>query len=137
MSRWGVERGDQEAILARLIKERFIDDQRYAAAFVREKTRLNGWGAYKIRAALSQKGVVESIIAEQLEQLDSEETRIRLEELIAKRSRSVKYNSKYHLRDKLIRYGASLGYNFATVSEVVSTTLSQMKFDEESDEEMF
>ncbi len=134
MSRWGVERPDQEVILERLIKERFIDDQRYAAAYVREKLNLNGWGVYKIRAELIRKGITEEIISEQLSQLDREQMRTRLDELLTKRSRSVKYNSKYHLRDKLIRYGASLGYDFSTVSEAVQRTLSQLKFDNEEDE---
>ncbi len=134
MSRWSVERADQEVILQRLIKDRFIDDERYAAAFVREKLNLSGWGAYKIRAELSRKGISESIIAEQLSQLDGDQMRTRLDELMAKRARSVKYNSKYHLRDKLTRYGASLGYDFSVVSESVRTTLSRIDF-EASDEE--
>lgn len=57
MRGWGLTERDAEAVLARLVRERFIDDRRYAAAFVREKMRLSGWGEYKIRAALQRKGI--------------------------------------------------------------------------------
>ncbi|MFR9619806.1 MAG: regulatory protein RecX [Rikenellaceae bacterium] len=134
MSRWGVAKEEQEGVLARLIKERFIDDQRYATAFVREKTNLNGWGRYKIRAELQRKGVAATIIDEELSHIDRDEMSERLDTLLAKRARSVKYNSKYHLRDKLIRYGASLGYDFATVSEAVQKRIAAISFDEAMDE---
>lgn len=51
MRGWGLNDGDAERVLARLVNDRFIDDSRYAGAFVREKMRLSGWGEYKIRAA--------------------------------------------------------------------------------------
>ena len=44
MTRWGVAEQDQEGVLQRLIDDRFIDDRRYAAAFVRDKRTFNGWG---------------------------------------------------------------------------------------------
>ena len=35
--RWRMEAADCETIIARLVKERFVDERRYAAAYVREK----------------------------------------------------------------------------------------------------
>ena len=57
MRGWGVAEKDAEQVLGRLVRDRFIDDSRYAEAFVREKLRLSGWGEYKIRTALQRKGV--------------------------------------------------------------------------------
>ena len=45
MTRWGVAPADRERVLERLRRDRFIDDARYAEAFVREKINLSGWGA--------------------------------------------------------------------------------------------
>lgn len=125
MTRWGVAAEDQQGVIDRLISERFIDDSRYAAAYVRDKINLSGWGVYKIRMGLAGKGISKEIIDEQMEQLDGESMRERLEELIAKRARTTKYTTIYQLRDKLIRYGASQGYNFSMVSEVVGEVLKQ------------
>ena len=55
MGTWGVPTQERGAVLQRLIKERFIDDRRYAEAFVREKINLSAWGEYKIRTALRRK----------------------------------------------------------------------------------
>ena len=46
MRNWGVADADAEKVLDRLLSDRFIDDTRYAEAFVREKLRLSGWGEY-------------------------------------------------------------------------------------------
>ena len=71
MKRWGVDDNDAQRVLQRLIAERFIDDSRYAAAFVREKINLSGWGSYKIVAALRRKGVDNRIIENALSQYGS------------------------------------------------------------------
>ncbi len=62
MRGWGIAAADAEKILAELVERRFIDDGRFAAAYTREKLRFSGWGAHKIRAALSAKGVARDVI---------------------------------------------------------------------------
>ena len=42
-------------MLQKLLADRFIDDNRYAEAFVRDKIRLSGWGARKIRTSSGSK----------------------------------------------------------------------------------
>ena len=64
MKRWGVADDAARKVLAKLQAERFIDDSRYAEAFVRDKLNLSGWGAYKIEMSLRQKGVSKDIIDE-------------------------------------------------------------------------
>ena len=46
MHTWGVPEADRRRSLDRLMAERFIDDERFAEAFVRDKRRLSGWGVY-------------------------------------------------------------------------------------------
>ncbi|MFI3303319.1 MAG: regulatory protein RecX [Rikenellaceae bacterium] len=135
MTRWGVDTTSQDSVLAQLQRDRFIDDDRFASLFIREKTRLNGWGVYKIRAELQRKGISRDIIDEKLSELDRDSMGDRLAELVAKRVKSVKYNSIPQLRDKLIRYGASLGYDFQTVSDCVREAIAHLATEEE--EEVF
>ena len=62
--------GDPDAadrIVASLVKDRFVDDRRFAAAFAREKSALQGWGTVKIRFQLRGKGVSDEIITEALQ----------------------------------------------------------------------
>lgn len=124
MYRWGVAQQDQGAVIDRLISERFIDDSRYAQAFVREKTRLNGWGAFKIRAALSAKGIDRATIEQALEQIDPQSSKERLKELLAKKSKTVKAANDYDRRAKVIRYGLSLGYDYDAVIDAAQSIIN-------------
>lgn len=52
MRRWELDEIAQNRIIARLVKERYIDDERYARAFVKDKIRYNKWGRRKVQQAL-------------------------------------------------------------------------------------
>lgn len=120
MRGWGLAQSDAEAVLARLVGDRFIDDRRYAEAFVREKLRLSGWGAYKIHAALARKGIAAAMIDEALAQAEGPEMAQRLRQALERKARTVRYATPYELKTKLIRYGLSLGYDYASVLETAS-----------------
>lgn len=125
MRGWGVEAQAAEAVVARLVRDRFIDDRRYASLFVREKLNLSGWGAYKIRTALKRKEVSEEIIREALAELDGDKLRARLDEQLKRKLRTLKAKTPYELKGKLIRYGLSLGYDYEAVLDAASDTLNQ------------
>ncbi|MBQ4502297.1 MAG: regulatory protein RecX [Alistipes sp.] len=119
MKRWGVDDNDAQRVLQRLIAERFIDDSRYAAAFVREKINLSGWGSYKIVAALRRKGVDNRIIENALSQYGSVDMEERLQGLLEKKIKTVKYRDTSDLRAKLFRFAASRGYDYSTAMQAV------------------
>ncbi len=119
MRTWGVDEAAREGILRKLVEARFIDDSRYASAFVREKSRIDGWGAYKIRTALQRKEIDRQTIDEALAQIDSGEASQRLLSLLARKLRGMKADTIYQLRGKLLRYGLQAGYDYAAVTEAV------------------
>ena len=119
MKRWGVDDNDAQRVLQRLIAERFIDDSRYAAAFVREKINLSGWGSYKIVAALRRKGVDNRIIENALSQYGSVDMEERLQGQLEKKIKTVKYRDTSDLRAKLFRFAASRGYDYSTAMQAV------------------
>ena len=121
MKRWGVEDGEAQKVVARLENERFIDDTRYAEAFVRDKLNLSGWGAYKIKSSLRAKGIsreiIEEVIAPMIDAVNMSE---RLEEIMLRKMRTLKYKSSYDAKTKLIRFAASRGYNMDEAVECAS-----------------
>lgn len=120
MRGWGLTEEQIREVLDRLVKECFIDDARYTEAFVREKLRLSGWGAYKIRAALQRKGIPGGMIDAALGRIDREGMADRLREQLRRKARTVRSATPRELKTKLIRYGISLGYEYETVFECVS-----------------
>ena len=120
MRGWGVAEKDAEQVLGRLVRDRFIDDSRYAEAFVREKLRLSGWGGYKIRTALQRKRIDRALIDAALAEADRSGMDERLRRQLERKARTAKYTTQYELKTKLIRYGLSLGYDYETVVEAAS-----------------
>ena len=125
MQRWGLSEGDRQQVLQRLVRDRFIDDARYAEAFVRDKLRLSGWGEYKIRAALLRKGIARATIDAALRQTDRAAMGRRLEEQLRRKMRSLKGGTPFERRNKLLRYGLSLGYDYETVGDLVATLIKE------------
>lgn len=125
MRGWGVPPADAEQVLSRLLRDRFIDDSRYTAAFVREKLRLSGWGEYKIRTALQRKGIARELIDQALAQTDRSGMAERLHTQMQRKARTVKPSTPYELKSKLIRYGLSLGYEYELVLSTASSLVQQ------------
>lgn len=134
MKRWGLSDEDAQRVLARLQADRFIDDGRYAEAFVRDKLNLSGWGAFKIKSALRAKGVsndiIEEVVSPMLEATDMAE---RLEEIMLRRMRTLKYKSPYDAKTKLIRFAASRGYNMEEAIESASRVVKDVIEDVEAE----
>lgn len=120
---WGVGETDIVRIISELTRENFINEKRYAEAFVKDKFRYNKWGKVKIRAGLKMKKIPGEIIKTALDSIDDETYRKTIEDLISVHRRSVKAKNQYDLKGKLLRYGLSKGfesellYNILSVSE--------------------
>lgn len=118
MIRWGVENEtDRYKVLKTLIEQRFIDDRRYSAAYVKDKSSLSGWGRHKIRAALRQKGISDDIIAESLGGIDATVSSAKLHELMSRKLRTINEGTEYEIRAKLIRLGLSRGFDYDNVCD--------------------
>jgi regulatory protein len=122
MRLWQVPEADRAPVLDKLLAQKFIDDSRYAAAYVREKSRLNGWGEYKIRQQLAQKGIARDVADEALRQLD--DIPARLDEMLARKMRTLRAKDDFELRGKLFRYGMSLGYGYDDVMQTLERVIS-------------
>jgi len=125
LERWGVAEGERQRIVDTLVRERFVDNRRYAEAYVREKVRFSGWGRYKIRAALRAKRIDESIVEGALEQVDGASMREKLEHRLQMKMNRTRARDAYDLRGKLVRYGAGLGFDTDTVLEVVERLMKE------------
>lgn len=73
--RLGISSERAEPIIARLAEERFIDNHRFARAFVGDKMRYSNWGLRKIRLGLIAKGIDRQVIEEAVADVDMDEYR--------------------------------------------------------------
>lgn len=119
---WGVEDNDAEKIIKTLISDNFINETRYAAAYVRDKFRYNKWGKIKIAAHLRAKKIPGDLIRSALEPIDDNEYVNFIRETINSHRKFVKAKNKYDLKAKLLRYGASKGFETNILYDILNDT---------------
>ena len=110
---------EKAKILDYLLDNRFVNDERYAKAFVRGKVNQSGWGVNKIRFHLIQKDIDKNIIEEALGQTDEEAYRQRLIEILETKSKTVKAVNDFEKKRKLATYAMQKGFEGSLVWEVL------------------
>ena len=113
----------EEALVQALKADRFLDEARYVAAFVRGKLALKQWGKRKIRAALTQKGLDPALVQAGLATIAAADYRQALQTVAARKRAQL---PGIHLRQdqqKLTHYLLQKGYEPELVHEVVQALL--------------
>lgn len=119
MRRWELSDEVQARVMERLIKERYVDDERYARAFVKDKVRYNKWGRRKVEQALWQKHIDDDIRQRVLDEVDDNEYLSVLRPLLQQKRKSTKAQSDYELNQKLIRFALSRGFTFDIIRQCI------------------
>lgn len=126
MKRWEIDGAAQDRIIDRLVKERYIDNERYARAFVKDKIRYNKWGRRKVQQALWMKRISDEIQQQVLDEIDEKEYLDVLVPLLKQKRKTIKANSDYELNQKLVRFALSRGFDFGIIRQC-------LKVDDEAD----
>lgn len=117
--RWGIDGTMATRILSLLRRDRYVDDQRFASAFVRDKIVFNRWGRAKIKLALIQKRLDSDIIAEALAEIDPDEYCTALIEVLSAKARTLQETQSYESRNKLLRHAASRGFEVTFIIDMI------------------
>jgi regulatory protein len=120
LNSWGVNAGDSDKIIDALLKENFINELRFASAFVKDKFKYNKWGKIKIGIHLRVKKIPSDIIKSALDDIDYENYINSLKEIISAHKRTVKAKNQYDLKAKLIRHALSKGFESGLVYELLN-----------------
>lgn len=117
LKRWELDTAAADRIIARLQKERYIDDARYARAFVKDKIRCNKWGRRKVEQALWQKRIADDIRQQVLGEIDENEYLDVLRPLLKQKRRTTKAENDYALNQKLVRFALGRGFTFDLIRQ--------------------
>ena len=98
LKRWDIDETTQERIIQRLVRERYVDDERYARAFVKDKIRYNKWGRRKVQQGLWLK-------------------RIDPRPLLRQKRKAIKAQNDYELNQKLVRFAMGRGFTFDIIRQ--------------------
>jgi regulatory protein len=118
----GLKDDEASKILNILIQDKFIDDERYALAFVKDKFRNNKWGRIKIGSALKMKRIPEEMIRNAMESINDEEYNNLLKSILAKQKKTIKAKNQFDLKGKLLRHCLTKGFESHLVYDLLNET---------------
>lgn len=134
MKKWELPEAVQSRVMARLIKERYVDDKRYAQAFVKDKIRYNKWGRRKVQQALWMKRIDDDIQQIVLNEISDEEYQKVLRPLLKQKSKSIKADSDYERNQKLVRFALGRGFTFDIIRLCMDTCdINEDEFEQDED----
>ena len=120
MKRWELDETVQNRVINRLTEERYIDNERYARAFVKDKIRYNKWGRRKVQQALWMKRIDTDIQQRVLDEIDEKEYLDVLRPLLKQKRKSIKAENDYELNQKLVRFALSRGFTFDIIRQCLN-----------------
>lgn len=126
---WGLNNNDFDELITNLTDDDFINEERYAVAFAKEKFRLNKWGKLKIKFALKQKNIPELFIKKALDEIPLQDYDHILEKELIKKQKSLKDTDQYTIKTKLIRYANSKGFENGKIFDMVNSIIEKSKND--------
>lgn len=110
ISEAGLSCEESERIIDRLLKEKFIDENRFARSFVNDRLRFNKWGRIKIGYELQKKNIPASIRSEALDEIDEQDYRDILLSILKGKKKITKGKDERDLYVKLLRFAAGRGF---------------------------
>ena len=114
----------EERIIQRLRDEKYLDDERFVRAYVRDKFRLNQWGRIKMRYYLKMKGLNEKIIETGFEEIDEEQYVKLLKKTMKDKARTIKKKEKYEKMAQVIRFAQGRGFEPELIHRYLNESLS-------------
>ncbi len=115
LRQWGFE-DNADGIIDKLTQQDFINEARYARAFIHDKYRFAKWGRIKIEQALRLKQINAETIHQQMDEvIDNEEYNQNLRDLLAQKRKTLKDEDDYQLRAKLVRFALQRGFTYEEV----------------------
>ncbi len=124
---WNLSYDDQDEIIQTLIDEKFINEERYTNFYVRDKFRFNKWGKIKISHHLKQKQIPDHLIENALDQINEEDYKESLDDILSHKIKSIKEDDPYQLRAKLYRFAQSRGFESHLALQFIDTLISELE----------
>lgn len=123
---WKVPENISGKILISLVKDKFIDEKRYAESFARSKFNQNKWGRIKIKYALKEKKIPEEIVSEALmSEIPEEDYVAVIFQILKTKNNNLGRDHRIKRIGKLVKYGTGKGFEYELVKQTVEKILKK------------
>jgi regulatory protein len=118
---YGLYPPDVEQIIVKLIESNFLNEQRFACAFVRGKFNQQQWGRVKIKQALYQHKLSPYLLKKAMAEIDEADYQETLERVVLKKYQMVKAKNEFERKGKVAAYVISRGFEGDVVWGLLKT----------------
>ena len=115
----GVYGNEIDEMISSLITDGYLNEERFAKAFVGGKFRVKHWGRVKINRELEARGLTRNCIKSGLAEIDEEDYLKSLINLLEKKAAQVHDTDSFVRKDKIARFAISKGYEPEMVWKIV------------------
>lgn len=124
LKKWQLTDSDSDSIISRLEEQKFIDNERFVKAYVKDRSQFNDWGKNKIRYHLQVKRISPELIDDALNSIEDENYSATLEKILQIKLQQIKpVDDKWQAKAKLIRFAASKGFEPELIYQKVDSLL--------------
>lgn len=114
-----VEGDEAEEMIAWLIENNYLNEERFARIFAGSKFRQKRWGRLKIRQELKMRGVSEYCLKAGMSEIDDEDYLQTLTDLLEKKAKEIKEPNPIKRKQKLLSYALSKGFESDLVFDLI------------------
>ncbi len=114
---------ETDSILNALVRDNFVNDERYSLSFVHDKLRFNKWGRIKLVYELRSKGINSEQITKALDSIDNSGYRSILKSELMKKLKKSRSSGRIELKSKLVRFAQSKGFENELIFNVINEIL--------------
>lgn len=116
---WGQPGNAVERIIAVLIENNFLNEERFAKAYAHGKFNQKQWGRVKIKQGLKLKKVPDVLIRKALASIDGDLYYSTLRQLIEKKAALTREANPLIKRQKLFRYALGRGFESDLIGDIM------------------
>lgn len=119
LAKWDVKDDDAEEVIAELIVQNYLNEERFARTFAGGKFRVKQWGKLKIKFELKMRGLSEYNIRAGLSEIDLEDYYTTIKELIKKKSFELQNENPLARKQKITRFLVGKGFESNLIWEIL------------------
>jgi regulatory protein len=116
---WGLWTADVEDLISELILTNFLNEERFAKAYVSGKFNINKWGKIKIKQGLKLKKVPEKMITRALNGIDEDDYLKTIQDCAEKKLRTITEKDPFKRKHKLITHLLTRGFENNLILDVL------------------
>lgn len=116
---------DITTVIKELKERNFINDERFATAYAKDKFQFNGWGKRKIAMMLSFKNIDDDTISNAINNIEQDPYKEKCLALLKSKAKSIKAENLSELKNKLLRFSIGRGFDYETSLQCISEIILQ------------